>query len=377
MSKDGSAQRWVSRRSFLYNTAAAGGSLIAAATPIGRALAQTPAIITADSRRITMPYGVQAGDLSGDRAIVWSRADRPARMFVEVVDHRELRATRAAPGPLAIEDTDFTARLDLDRPARQASASSTASASRTSPTCEASASPSPASFRTPPASRRDVRFLWSGDTAGQGWGINPDFGGMKIYEAMRRTGADFFIHSRRHDLCRRPDPAGGRRCPTARVWKNLVTPEVAKVAETLGRVPRQLRYNLMDENLRRFNAEVPQFGSGTITRSSTTGTGKGAWTPTSATRRRTSRCSLAARRRGHSSSTRRCASIAPTSRERVYRQFGYGPLLDVFVLDMRSYRGPNSTNRQTAPAPRPPFLGPTADRLAEAGAARVAARPGK
>ena len=60
MSKDGSAQRWVSRRSFLYNTAAAGGSLIAAATPIGRALAQAPAIITADSRRIAMPYGVQA-----------------------------------------------------------------------------------------------------------------------------------------------------------------------------------------------------------------------------------------------------------------------------------------------------------------------------
>jgi alkaline phosphatase D len=33
--------------------------------------------------------------------------------------------------------------------------------------------------------------------------------------------------------------------------------------------------------------------------------------------------------------------------ERVYRKIPYGPLLDVFVIDMRSYRGPNTHNRQT------------------------------
>ena len=121
MSKDGSAQRWVSRRSFLYNTAAAGGSLIAVATPIGRALAQAPAIITADSRRIATPYGVQAGDLSGGRAIVWSRADRPARMIVEVSTTESFRNARRISGPLALADTDYTAHLDLsDSPLRSA-----------------------------------------------------------------------------------------------------------------------------------------------------------------------------------------------------------------------------------------------------------------
>ena len=40
-----------------------------------------------------------------------------------------------------------------------------------------------------------MRFVWSGDTAGQGWGINPDFGGMRIYAAMRAVEPDFFIHS--------------------------------------------------------------------------------------------------------------------------------------------------------------------------------------
>ena len=33
-------------------------------------------------------------------------------------------------------------------------------------------------FRTAPADRRDVSFVWGGDVAGQGWGINPDDGGM-------------------------------------------------------------------------------------------------------------------------------------------------------------------------------------------------------
>jgi len=42
--------------------------------------------------------------------------------------------------------------------------------------------------------------------------------------------------------------------------------------------------------------------------------------------------------------------IAPTSRDsagRIYRVLHYGPLLDVFVLDMRTYKDPNTTNRET------------------------------
>jgi alkaline phosphatase D len=29
-------------------------------------------------------------------------------------------------------------------------------------------------FRTAPSVPRDIRFFWSGDTVGQGYGINPD-----------------------------------------------------------------------------------------------------------------------------------------------------------------------------------------------------------
>jgi alkaline phosphatase D len=44
--------------------------------------------------------------------------------------------------------------------------------------------------------------------------------------------------------------------------------------------------------------------------------------------------------------------------ERVYRNFPYGRLLEVFVLDERSYRGPNSENRQGQLGPEAAFLGP-------------------
>jgi len=42
------------------------------------------------------------------------------------------------------------------------------------------------------------------------------------------------------------------------IWINLVTTEVSKVAETQAEFRGRYKYNLLDENLRSFNAEVPQ-----------------------------------------------------------------------------------------------------------------------
>lgn len=42
---------------------------------------------------------------------------------------------------------------------------------------------------------------------------------------------------------------------------------------------------------------------------------------------------------------------------RIYREVPYGPHLDVFMLDMRSYRGKNSTNDQTERSADTDFLG--------------------
>jgi alkaline phosphatase D len=44
---------------------------------------------------------------------------------------------------------------------------------------------------------------------------------------------------------------------------------------------------------------------------------------------------------------------------RVYRKISYGPLLDIFMLDMRSYRGPNGEGLDESYGPEAYFLGPT------------------
>ncbi len=42
-----------------------------------------PAVIASVQDRPKMTDGVQSGDVLGDRAMVWSRSDRPSRMIVE------------------------------------------------------------------------------------------------------------------------------------------------------------------------------------------------------------------------------------------------------------------------------------------------------
>jgi len=45
--------------------------------------------------------------------------------------------------------------------------------------------------------------------------------------------------------------------------------------------------------------------------------------------------------------------------ERIYRAVPYGPLLDLILLDQRSYRGPNTPNRQESASDETAFMGAT------------------
>src|SRR5204863_7804008 len=49
--------------------------------------------------------------------------------------------------------------------------------------------------------------------------------------------------------------------------------------------------------------------------------------------------------------------IDPADPERIYRTFNYRPLLDVFMLDEPSYRGPNTPNQQKVLSEESAFLG--------------------
>src|SRR5215468_1914586 len=203
--------------------------------------------------------------------------------------------------------------------------------------------------------RTDLRFLWSGDTAGQGWGINPNFGGMKIYEAMRQRNPLFFIHSGDNIYADGP-MAASVVAEGGQIWQNIVTPQVAKVAETLDEFRGRYRYNLLDENVRRFNAAVPQIWQWDDHEvmnnwsDSKDLTGDARYTEKNVPL-------LVAR---GARAFLEYAALRPfdvRELQRVYRRYSYGPLLELFVLDMRSYRGPNSANLQPTPSNQTAFLG--------------------
>jgi alkaline phosphatase D len=214
-------------------------------------------------------------------------------------------------------------------------------------------------LRTAPADRRSISFVWSGDTAGQGWGSDESRGGMRTYAVMRRNRPDFFIHS--GDTIYADGPlAAEQKMPGGGVWKNLVTEEKSKVAETLAEFRGNYKYNLLDRNVREFNAEVPifsQWDDHEVTNN---------WWPGEMLTRaehlrknytERSVLLLAARagRAFHEFMPIRATLVEPG---RVYRKISYGPLLDVFTIDMRSYRGPNGEDNAETYGPDSYILGP-------------------
>ena len=98
--------------------------------------------------------------------------------------------------------------------------------------------------------------MWSGDTCGQGWGINEQLDGLTTYRAMLETRPDFFIHCGDTIYADIEIPASQDE-DTGEVWHNVVTEEVSKVAETLAEFRGRHRYPLLDRHVRALYAEVP------------------------------------------------------------------------------------------------------------------------
>src|SRR5262249_51957656 len=106
-------------------------------------------------------------------------------------------------------------------------------------------------FRTAPSDQRSISFVWSADTAGQGWGIDEARGGMRTYATMLRNRPDFFIHSGDTIYADVPILAE-QKMPNGEIWKNVVMQEKAKPAETLAEFRANYKYNLLDKNLLAF-----------------------------------------------------------------------------------------------------------------------------
>jgi alkaline phosphatase D len=343
------------RRRFLNAGSVLGGAL--AAPALGWAQS-APAIITRDSMRPQMPHGIQSGDPRADAALIWTRSDRPARLWLDWSTTSNFANATRVRGPYLMEDTDFTGRLDLaGLPAGQEIFYRVVLQDLHNE--RVLSEPVAGHLRLPAFGTgkavRDVRFTWSGDTAGQGWGINEAWGGMKIYEQIRKVNPDFFLHS--GDTIYADGPiAAQQKLPDGSMWTNVVTEEVSKVAETLNEFRGRYRYNLMDANVRRMGADVPQIWQ---------------WDDHEVANNYSDSKDLSGEARYTEKNvpllvaraTKAFMEYAPMRRtadvesERVYRHLPQGPLLDVFVLDMRSYRGPNTANLQTEENAESAFLG--------------------
>lgn len=328
-----------SRRGFLRT-----GSAFAASFAL-------PSLSRAASRPV-FTHGVQSGDVDTGSGMIWTRTDRPARVEIEVSTTESFRETRRFAALDATPQSDFAVkRMLTDLPPDQDIFYRFTATDLFDP--NAVSAPVTGRFRTAPDTPRNIRFAWAGDTAGQGWGI--DERGMLTYASIARHRPDFFLHS--GDTVYADGPMtdevtrGG-----AVVWRNTVLIDAKrKVAESLPEFRDQWKYNMMDTHVRAMNAQVPSFmqwDDHEVVNN---------WSPSKSLRdddryseKNVQVLTRRAARAFHEMTPLRSRADAPG---RVYRKIAYGPLLDVFFLDLRSYRGPNQVRPRTSPADATRLLG--------------------
>lgn len=286
--------------------------------------------------RPRLTHGVASGDPRADGALVWARSDSPARMIVETSATESFSNPKRIVGPALTPASDGTGRVRITglEPGQTVHYRVTLEAED-----GATSEPALGVFNTVPTQPRDVTFVWSGDVVGQGWGINRQ-GGMSIFGAMADRRPDFFIHSGDAIYADGPVPETQKQNDGA-TYANLTAPAKDHVAETLDDFRGNYAYNLTDEHYRRFNAAVPQLVqwddhevvNNWFPGESLAGQNRKGYTKTDADE-------LA----GYAyQAWREWQPIEPSEAVdgRLHRKISYGPLLDVFVLDMRSYKNPN------------------------------------
>jgi alkaline phosphatase D len=327
------------RRSVLRGALLGGAAALAAPVLGSGAAFAAPALVR--SGRPSLTHGVQSGDVTDSAATIWTRANAGSRMIVEVAGDPSFRGARRISGPVLGAGTDFTGKAVLsslpsgqDLYYRVTAVGDHALAS----------APLTGHFRTVPRRAKDVSFLWSGDLGGQGWGIDTARGGYKIFKAMRALDPDFFLCN--GDNIYADDPFEATQAlPDGSLWHNVTTVEKSHVAQTLADYRGNYKYNLLDENLRAFFAEVAQIQQWDDHETHNN------WYPGEIladplyTEKRADVLKYRAQQAWHE-----YLPINPRYDDegRIYRVLHHGPLLDVFVLDMRWYRDANSADKQAA-----------------------------
>ncbi|MFD1048070.1 alkaline phosphatase D family protein, partial [Kibdelosporangium lantanae] len=130
-----------------------------------------------------------------------------------------------------------------------------------------------------------------------------------------------------------------RLLPWRRVWRNIVTPAKSKVAESLDEYRGQFAYNLLDTNVRQLMAQtaaIVQWDDHEVLNN---------WYPgeiLDLPQYTEKRVDVLARRAFQAFHEWQPVDQARAVDGRVYRSFSFGRRVDVFVLDMRTYKDANT-----------------------------------
>lgn len=325
----------ISRRTLLRASLA--GALLVPAAACGMSGTGTaPSSTGLITNRPRLTHGVATGDPRPDGALVWARSDAPARMIVETAATESFSNPTRVEGPQLTPQSDGTGRVRITglEPGQTVHYRVTLEGED-----GATSEPVAGVFTTVPTQPQDIVFVWSGDVVGQGWGINKQ-GGMSIFSAMADRNPDFFIHSGDAIYADGPVPQTQKQNDGG-MYTNITSPAKDHVAQTLDDYRGNYAYNLTDQHYRRFNATVPQLIqwddheviNNWFPHESIAGQGRKGYTETDVDK-------LA----GYAyQAWREWQPVDPSEAVdgRLYRKVSYGPLLDVFVLDMRTYKNPN------------------------------------
>lgn len=303
-----------------------------------------PAIVTGADARTYLVDGIASGDVTEDSAMIWGRSNKSAKMLVEWSSTPKLSHPQRVAGPMVTARTGYTGQVALTGlPSGQEIFYRVRFG-------DAKGTETRLGHLRTPSKTRDVSFVFGGDQCGAGWGINPEWGGLKLFETMRRTHPDFLIHlgdriySDKIILERASTPDGLN-------WQNIITPAKSKVAETLNDYRGNYSYNFLDKHYREFCEEVPSlttWDDHEVTNN---------WWPGKKLSRR-----VMFRKGYRQHNVNRLAQNGmraffdftpmqryPKDPNRIFRKISYGSHIDVFLLDPRSYRTPNNRNRQHQP----------------------------
>jgi alkaline phosphatase D len=305
---------------------------------------------------LIISHGIASGDITDDSAVVWSRSNQGAQMHVEYdtdTNFSQPKSTRTA--TLNNETTDYTSHVKLeglnpDTLYYYRVWFSTPLPSQANKTTSLTSDTLVGSFRTSPdhslsSNNKPISFIFAADLGGQKHCRQVDKGGYSIFEKMKELGPDFFIAN--GDMIYSAD-----KCPVqgpSDDWKNIpgnfsgvADPEVnwTNVEHVRDTYLKHWQYNRADPYLQSFlqnTSMYSQWDDHEVLNDF--GALWPYWNSFNKDREGYTNIVNEGRKTFFDYSP---IDRNSEERNRIYRSFNWGPYLDLFILDGRSYRSPNS-----------------------------------